>query len=956
MIIANAGSGKTYSIVQHIKGIVEAGFVPSSILCITFTNAGRDEMQARLQKDIPHLKVLPKIVTFHSLCKEIVDTFTHELEMPYDYTIVDSDFELLTEITSLLLKNEAVKAFISKFRISPSGFDGIIEAFLGEYQKLNYNKDARLQQICEIFELRPQSTLRKLEIMQDVLQNIPIQMLQDVGGKVLDDGIPRIIEIERKYRTISIDETAIDDFEELCQIAGKSTKKSEDYQIYKKFLEDSQEKVKDISTFELCYALNEIANEVIDEIETTKRKLRKYTFNDLIYKALQILNNEELRDFAIFKFGSKFSHILVDEAQDTNAQQWQILYPFIEEVAASGMVDSSLFIVGDTKQTIYSFQGAQSTIMESVYKKYSHILEKDFLTKSYRTTSPVLDVINNLSFLDQTNPHVSSFESKAGFVEILGVNQKIEEEEVEIAKKTVEIVQSLIGKRIFHEKFRNKILEPSDFAILLKKRTPKVIAALKEQFFQAIIPVSFNDKIKFQQSFCVLDFTACLKLCIIEEDPLVIYSLLKSPIFNINEVDFEKSFEYSTNCSAILEKFPQVMLFCTKFREILHKDGIYIFFKRLFIEYGNGYSNQEQKILENFIETSASVQQHSPIAFIQEFEASKVEHAMKNVETNSVTCTTVHASKGLEYPIVIYIEAHGNGSRSQTMSIQGGVLLHNSSQKKRGKKMQEVIDNKKAKEQSEDERLCYVAISRAAYGFCCVSSLNHCEKETSFFSVLQNSLNNFQSNIVETSTNGFFTKTVYSPAEDVDIAYIAETSVEVISPLMASYSAESIAVEIDKLPSKTTGETFGTLVHTIFEKSENNPEFQDFLQFCDVAEELGVEFETLFAELHEKVSSVERILVEKFCPQKILKEHEIVFYGRCLRLDCVYFCESEIVIIDYKTQKCLMTQEIQTQLEGYITALRQIYQQPVRAFVVWFGNFPHLEILEQVCPREQLPQ
>jgi hypothetical protein len=61
----------------------------------------------------------------------------------------------------------------------------------------------------------------------------------------------------------------------LCQIAGKSTKKNGDYLVYKEFLKQRQESVKDISTFELCYALNEIANEVIDEIEKSKGKLSK---------------------------------------------------------------------------------------------------------------------------------------------------------------------------------------------------------------------------------------------------------------------------------------------------------------------------------------------------------------------------------------------------------------------------------------------------------------------------------------------------------------------------------------------------------------------------------------------------------------------------------------------------------------------------------------------------------
>ena len=945
MIIANAGSGKTYSIVQHIKGIIEAGFQPSSILCITFTNSGRDEMQARLQKDIPNLKSLPKIVTFHSLCKEIIDTFTHELQMPYDYTIVDSDFEMQNAIENCLLQNEEIKAFISKFRISPSGFSGIMEAFLGEYHKLNYNKEARLQQICEIFELEPQSLLQKLELMKEVLQNIPSQMLQEVGGKVLEDALPRIFEIEKKYQAMEVDETSIDDFEELCQIAGKSTKKNGDYLIYKEFLRERQEGVKDISTFELCYALNEIANEVIDEIEKTKRNLRKYTFNDLIHKALQILQDDELKDFAIFKFGSKFSHILVDEAQDTNEQQWSVLFPFIEESIAVGMVNSSLFIVGDTKQTIYSFQGAKSTIMEEVYERYSRILEKAYLTKSFRTTKPVLDVINNLSFLNQEHPHISSFENNDGFVELVCVNQKIEEEELEIAKKTVEMVKSLIGKRIFHEKFKNKILEPSDFAILLKRRSPKVIDSLKEQFFQAKIPASFNDKIDYKQSFCVLDFIACLKLCIIEEDSLSIYSLLKSPIFNLKESDFEKEFTQATSCEEILEKFPIVREFVAKFREILNTGGIYIFFKRIFTEFSGKYSTQEQNILEGFIEQASSALQYCPISFIEEFEESNAKHTMKSSATNCVTCTTVHASKGLEYPIVIYIEAHGNSSRPQTLSVQSGIILHNSSQKKRGQKMQEILDIKKGKDKAEDERLYYVAISRSAFGFCCIASFTRSESVESFSFMLQNSLQALPLNVIEKSTDGFFTKITYEQSSNLRIVEdLPQTQVEVFQ--FGSVQVPKLLVnESEKV---NIGEKFGTFVHSLFENSNNELNFEDFLQFYEVAETSGVEFETLFVELKHKVESINAILQETFQPIDIRKEHEITFNGKILRIDALYFCKDEIIIIDYKTQKPIITNEIQDQLESYIKAISQIHKSKVRAFVVWFANFPQEQILQQV--------
>ena len=119
MITANAGSGKTYTVIEHIKEIISAGNSPSSILCITFTNAGRHEMEKRLHDE----KILgtdqPKIVTFHSLCLEIVSMFTHELEMPLEFQIFDNlPHATIQAIVQELPKCQSVQSYIKKFKVS----------------------------------------------------------------------------------------------------------------------------------------------------------------------------------------------------------------------------------------------------------------------------------------------------------------------------------------------------------------------------------------------------------------------------------------------------------------------------------------------------------------------------------------------------------------------------------------------------------------------------------------------------------------------------------------------------------------------------------------------------------------------------------------------------------------------------------------------------------------------
>ena len=932
MIIANAGSGKTYNIIQHIKEIINTGYSPSSILCITFTNAGRNEMAQRLQKEIPNLTSLPKIVTFHSLCKEIINTFTYELEMPLEYeTVENEDFELQQTIESTLLFNKKVQNFINKCKISTKEFSKITSDFFKNYHKLNYNTQERLEQICQIFELQPEDLSQKIKIMQEILCNIPLQMLQNVGGKTLNNSMPNILEIQAKYQNQAVSENSINDFTKLCQLAGRSTKKNSDYLIYKQTLNQAQEEINDILSFEKCYYINEIAQDIINEIEKIKKNYRKYTFDDLIYKAKSILENEELRDFALFKFGSSFLHILVDEAQDTNPDQWNILSYFISEQIANGMENSSLLIVGDTKQTIYSFQGAKANIMEEIYTKYSTFLEKQYLTKSFRTTQPILDTINNLQNLTQEHPHISNFEKSGGLVEIFNINNKIEDEEAIIAKKTLEIIQSMLGKTITHEKYPNKILEPKDFAILLKQRTPKVINALKQTFSEANIPISFNEKLKFQECHCVLDLIATLKLCIIEQDQLSLYGILKSPIFAIPEHEFEHHFNHSNQNS--LTHFPIVQEFIQKYRTILNEKGIFLFFKEIFHNFHQNYSIPEQQILENFINQSLSFDQYNPIKFIQHFEESNNEVIIKTQSQNAITCTTIHASKGLEYPVVFYIEAHNNKTNKNAIIFHKGIALFSSSQNKRGTTIETILNEQKAIELEEETRLNYVAISRAAFAFFCIASHTHSTSDTSFINSLEQSLKLLPS----ISTNELnFSSTLYTLNPNIEIKPTTQTQTNEI---------QRIEITQNKFYTKNPSyaEQYGNFIHKLFEHS---PNITSYLEFINEYHSLNENFEEFFQNEFNKVIKISKILEEKFKPIQIHKEKEYFYKGKIIRLDTVYFTENEIIIIDYKTQKPQLTHEISQQLTEYSHALFEIHKIPVKAFVMWFTD-EHLEEVPQ---------
>ena len=102
-------------------------------------------------------------------------------------------------------------------------------------------------------------------------------------------------------------------------------------------------------------------------------------FDDLIRKAAQLLANSEAADWIRFKLDRSFDHILIDEAQDTNAQQWKIIDALIDDFfsgeGARANKIRTIFTVGDYKQAIFGFQGTSPDNFERAKEKVKQRIE-----------------------------------------------------------------------------------------------------------------------------------------------------------------------------------------------------------------------------------------------------------------------------------------------------------------------------------------------------------------------------------------------------------------------------------------------------------------------------------------------------------------------------------------------------------------------------------------------------
>ena len=165
------------------------------------------------------------------------------------------------------------------------------------------------------------------------------------------------------------------------------------------------EQIDNLTRIEATCALLTLAAAMIAEFEAAKRFRGAYDFDDLILKTRELLVDKATAQWVLFKLDRGIEHVLVDEAQDTSLSQWQILMALTEEFfSGSGSraaPDRTLFVVGDRKQSIFSFQGADPdafeesrAFFEQKITDVGQLFKPVDLTVSYRSTAEVLKSVD----------------------------------------------------------------------------------------------------------------------------------------------------------------------------------------------------------------------------------------------------------------------------------------------------------------------------------------------------------------------------------------------------------------------------------------------------------------------------------------------------------------------------------------------------------------------------------
>jgi len=312
-----------------------------------------------------------------------------------------------------------------------------------------------------------------------------------------------------------------------------------------------------------------VVTAVLNTYGALKRSRAMLDYDDLIEKTRKLLDRPEAA-WVLYKLDGGIDHILVDEAQDTSPGQWQIVAALAAEFfagAGARLENRTLFAVGDEKQSIFSFQGADPAKFDEMRRAFGTDVRqagKHFenvpLTLSYRSAPAVLAAVDQVfarpdavaGLVSEETPvvHEAWRTGQPGLVEIWPVIEHDAEDEEEpwriardyrlpvdpevlLAEKIATTIAGWI-ERGEELAARGRAIRPGDILILLRRRTHfmnPIVRALKDRN----IPVAGADRMMLPEQIAVMDLTALGRFVLLPDDDLTLAEVLKSPLIGFDD-------------------------------------------------------------------------------------------------------------------------------------------------------------------------------------------------------------------------------------------------------------------------------------------------------------------------------------------------------------------------------------------------------------------------------------
>lgn len=900
LVDAGAGTGKTFTVTRRYANILDNRDVePTDILLVTFTNNAAEEMKNKIldksSYDLPSLREAP-ICTFHSYCKGIVEAYgfnapellgideniskstrirenefleINDFDRFLDQFIQRHDeykdfFRTVYDRSNLLrlVKSLAVKGIIPKkngwFRKGEEYLDGDYEEFMELFERVNRPRN----------DGRKQSELRAAVGFRNCCMEPGAPTKEDVRG-------PR------------------------------GSKKVDEKYARKAFHED-------------------------------REKLKEFV-HDLYYEYLEYCLGKNYLNFAFWMLFAfvilcerdsvrerlSFDYVMVDEFQDTNEIQLKLALLLSKR--------ENICAVGDWKQSIYSFQYASVDNIRKFRKrleKYKEELNDNrerikysvedvneiHLTENYRSGQKILD-FSEQSFtlrarrkeiIDETvAKDVVSLESKQDFKgEIAAFASKKEK------KAVLERIEEIVDNEDYKisGKDGERKLRYSDIAVLSRSR--KFGLELQDMARQFGIPAAFEGGVQLFETDPAIILLAWLRIMDYKDSRRGWSVVLEEAGYSLDEA------------KKILDdkKYPEEMI---EFRKKLNKvNRISTVARRVFEKYGinNVFSSKIIEVMDKTFRNTY-MSRGDLIRFIEDcIEGKETYEVDTSRGQNLVTIQTVHAAKGLEYPVVFVSDINegrfpGRGRGSSRIVYEDPIGL-------RRKKV--YIEDKIPYcyenwetylltrcipgEYDEERRLMYVAMTRAKkYLFFTA----HPERESGFFSGLK------------------IKKDLVEPDLETKKGIETETKEFVIQEPKTRSPMKVPVTSITEVKSEGRGMELGNRVHNFAEMygkgkdvEPRNKDEENVASFLDSLDGKNI--------------------VEKSCILPLeIDGRKIVLTGK---IDLVHVEKEEVKLVDYKTsEEGKDEEEHRKQLSAYYHVLKEVYPEREIKMYIFYTEKGSLE-------------
>ncbi|WP_316194652.1 double-strand break repair helicase AddA [Bradyrhizobium sp. SZCCHNRI3052] len=815
-----------------------------------------------------------KVQTIHALCTRLLQQFPFEANVPARFSVLDErDQTEMMERANLKVLLDAARApdsavgralQVAMANAADSTFKDVVrEACLSRDHFMAWTDGAgrvevAAQHLGEVLGISAGETLEVIE--RDIVDgpNLPLRDWTDIAARL--DGGAKTDQKQAEQLRAALAFSGADQVDEYLRVFLTEDKEPRKSLLTKKFADANPgiaglfesearrldrliEKRRAAVVRDRTEALLQIATAAAANYRREKEERGLLDYDDLIDKTLAMLNRVSA-GWVHYKLDRGVDHVLIDEAQDTSPRQWDIVAHIIEEfTAGAGARDGltrTIFAVGDEKQSIFSFQGADPHEFDArrrqLQKRFTDaglLFDPVSFTYSFRSGPTVLhavdhvfrerDVYSSIHSPDIGHPiHNALTDAGPSMVELWSLCERDDRKEIEgwrapfdgvsvtspevkLSRRIQAEIKRLIqtGTMTGHDGARRR-LSYGDMLILVRRRGnafDAVIQALKH----AGIPVAGADRLKLTEHIAIIDLMNLADALLLPQDDLALATALKSPLFGLDDDDLFKLAwqrrgslrDALTAHAADDARLQAVVRRLQQCERRAAEDTPFAFYawllggdggrRRILARLGH----EANDALDEFLELALSYERKAP-ASLQGFVAwlraadTEVKRDME-ISRDEIRVMTVHGAKGLEASVVFLVDTTSSPADSQRLRL---IHVPHGEQEivvwagRKADDPQPVAAARVAMlKETEDEyrRLLYVAMTRAAdrliIGGCMPGNMNNV-RGGSWYDLMARGLDaaGLQVEVIETE-DGPVKR--YARAED-----IAETAADKTRPMV----------------------------------------------------------------------------------------------------------------------------------------------------------------------------